>query len=91
MRLSVLITIIARGFQIYQWILIIFALLTWLPGASESAFGQLINRLARPYLDIFDRVIPPLGPISFNVIIALFVLNLIQRGVIWLLVQLVAR
>lgn len=91
MRLSVLITIIARGFQIYQWILIIYALLTWLPGASESKFGQLINRLARPYLDIFDRVIPPLGPISFNVIIALIVLNLIQRGVIWLLVQLVAR
>lgn len=90
MPLTVLISFIARIFQVYQWVLIIYALLSWLPGASESAFGQLIHRLARPYLDIFDRVIPPLGPVSFNVIIALLVLNLIQRGVIWLLIRLVA-
>lgn len=86
--MSMLISLILRFFQFYQWVLIIYALLSWLPGASQSGFGQLIHRLARPYLDIFDRYIPPIGPVSFNVIIAIFVLNLIQRGLLMLLMRL---
>lgn len=66
-------------------ILIIYALMSWFPGASESALGQLVNRLVEPYLGIFDRMIPPIGGISFNVIIAILVLSLIKRGLLTLL------
>lgn len=80
-----IITVINRLFQLYSTLLVIYALMSWLPGARESQIGQIINRLVRPYLDIFDRYIPSIGGISFNVIIALLVLNLIQRGLINLL------
>lgn len=81
-----IINLVNRVFQIYYYILIIYALLSWLPDGRNSQFGRLISKLACPYLDIFDRFIPPVAGISFNVIIALFVLNFIQRGFIYFLV-----
>lgn len=82
-----IIQIILQFFNAYQLLLVLYALMSWLPGARQSSFGQLVARLVRPYLDIFDRVIPPIGGISFNVIIALFVLQLIQRGVLSLVLS----
>ncbi|MGO4941909.1 YggT family protein [Ruoffia tabacinasalis] len=78
-------SLVSNLFQAYTLVLVVYALLSWLPGARESALGQFIVKLARPYLDIFDRIIPPLGGISFNVIIAIFVLRFIRDGLIWIL------
>ncbi|WP_407101429.1 YggT family protein [Ruoffia sp. FAM 20858] len=78
-------SLVSNLFQAYTLVLVVYALLSWLPGARESALGQFIVKLARPYLDIFDRFIPPLGGISFNVIIAIFVLRFIRDGLIWIL------
>ena len=80
-----LIKIINKAFYIYSLILVIHALLSWFPSGRESAFGQFIDKLVRPYLDVFDRIIPSIGGISFNVIIAIFVLDLIQKGVLTIL------
>ncbi|MGX7109312.1 YggT family protein [Facklamia miroungae] len=87
MNLLGIISVVTTLFRVYQWVLILYALLSWLPGARESSIGHLITRLASPFLDIFDRFIPPIGPISINVIIALFTLSLIERGVISLIVM----
>ncbi|MGX7349315.1 YggT family protein [Dolosicoccus paucivorans] len=81
------IQIILQLFNAYQLLLVLYALMSWLPGARQSSLGQLVARLVRPYLDIFDRIIPPIGGISFNVIIALFVLQLIQRGLLSLILS----
>lgn len=75
-----LLRIVDRAFYVYSIILVLYALLSWLPNAYDSKIGQIIIKLARPYLDIFDRFIPPIGGISFNVIIALFALQFIQAG-----------
>ncbi|TLQ49359.1 YggT family protein [Ruoffia tabacinasalis] len=80
-----LLSLVSNLFQAYTLVLVVYALLSWLPGARESALGQFIVKIARPYLDIFDRFIPPLGGISFNVIIAIFVLRFIRDGLIWIL------
>ncbi|MBA5729393.1 YggT family protein [Aerococcaceae bacterium INB8] len=80
-----LLSLVSNLFQAYTLVLVVYALLSWLPGARESALGQFVVKLARPYLDIFDRFIPPLGGISFNVIIAIFVLRFIRDGLIWIL------
>ncbi|MBZ6526678.1 YggT family protein [Aerococcaceae bacterium DSM 111021] len=80
-----LLSLVSNLFQAYTMVLVIYALLSWLPGARESALGQFVVKLARPYLDIFDRLIPSLGGISFNVIIAIFVLRFIRDGLIWIL------
>lgn len=77
--------LISQIIHYYSIILMIYALLSWFPGARDSKFGQIINKLARPYLDIFDRLIPPIGGISFNVIIAIFTLDLIRKGLFTIL------
>ncbi|EFR31335.1 YggT family protein [Eremococcus coleocola] len=73
-------------FNLYSFVLIAYALMSWFPQARSSKLGQLIRRLAEPYISVFDQFIPSLGGISFNVIIALFVLQFAQRGILSLLV-----
>lgn len=85
MPLLVVYKVVNEIINIYSIILVIYALLSWFPQGRSSAFGQIIQRLSRPYLDIFDRLIPPIAGISFNVIIALFVLDLIKQGIFTLL------
>lgn len=81
-----LIRFIMSTITVYQGVLVVYALMSWFPKARESALGDLVNRLARPYISFFDRFIPPIGGISFNVIIALFVLQLLERLIIRLLI-----
>ncbi|MGX7419474.1 YggT family protein [Carnobacterium gallinarum] len=73
--------VIARLINAYQGIMVVYILLSWLPGAYDSKFGQLLSKICEPYLSIFRRFIPPLGGIDFSPIIAFFALNLIQRGI----------
>lgn len=74
--------ILAFLLDAYSWILIIYVLMTWLPGAMQSRFGQVIVALVRPYLDIFDQIIPSIGGLSFSALIGLLVLNLAKRGLL---------
>lgn len=67
--------------NVYEMLIVIYCLLTWLPNAYNSQLGRLLYKLVDPYLNVF-RVIPPIGGISFSPIIALFVLSLIKRGII---------
>lgn len=36
--------------QIYSIILVIYALLSWFPGAPQSTLGQMVHRLVEPFL-----------------------------------------
>lgn len=78
-------SLISKFIYYYQILLMIYALMSWFPNARQSKFGEIVTKLVRPYLDIFDRLIPPIGGISFNVIIAIFALDLIQTGLFTLL------
>lgn len=77
-----ILSLLLKLLDLYQLVLAIYALLSWFPGGRESSLGQFITRISQPYLDIFDRYIPPLGGISFNVIFAILGLQLAQRGLI---------
>ncbi|HCS98851.1 MAG TPA: YggT family protein, partial [Enterococcus faecalis] len=33
----------------YSGLLVIYALLSWFPGAYDSAFGRLLSRICEPY------------------------------------------
>ena len=78
----VLLVIILRIINLYQTALVIYALLSWFPNARGSNIDNFLNRIVSPYLDIFNRFIPPIGGISFNVMIAYFFLNLVKQGII---------
>ncbi|WDF53160.1 YggT family protein [Paenibacillus sp. KACC 21273] len=70
--------------------IIIYILLSWLPSARESSFGQILARLVEPYLAPFRRFIPPImGAIDISPIVALFVLRLAFSGLIFLIQSIV--
>lgn len=71
-----------NAIQIYSYLLIASILMSWLPNARESRIGQMLAKVTDPYLDIFRRIIPPLGMIDFSPIVAIFALNLASNGII---------
>lgn len=68
------------AFRIYSWALIIYIFMSWFPGARESAFGVFLAKICEPYLEMFRKIIPPIGMIDFSPIVAIFVLYLAQMG-----------
>ena len=52
----------------------------------SSALLGFLRDVCEPYLSIFRRFIPPLGPIDLSPIIAIFVLNIVG-GIVVRLIQ----
>lgn len=59
-------------FEIYYWLILISIFGSWFPQFQTSKLGAWVYRLVEPYLGLFRRFIPPLGPIDFSPIIAIF-------------------
>lgn len=72
-------------FRAYFIMIFIYILMSWIPGTRDSSFGQLIGKLVEPYLDIFRKIIPPLGMIDFSPIVAIIALNFAERGLMSIL------
>ena len=71
-----LLYLFTKVIQIYSFVLVAYALMSWFPGAYDSKLGQFIIKISRPYLSLFDRFNLSFGPIDFTIIVALFVLNI---------------
>ena len=84
-----IIALISKAITIYTYVLVIYALLSWFPGAYDSKIGQFIIRISRPYLSMFDRLNLSVGPIDFTIIVAIFVLQLAGQGLILILARLI--
>ncbi len=66
--------------NIYSWLLIIYILLSWFPGAKESSFGEILSKMCEPFLEPFRKIIPPLGMIDLSPLVAIFVLRFAGQG-----------
>ncbi|MCG7434121.1 YggT family protein [Lysinibacillus fusiformis] len=62
--------------------LIAYILMSWVPAAQNSAIGRMLEKVCEPYLGIFRKFIPPLGMIDISPIVAIFMLNFIERGLV---------
>jgi YggT family protein len=72
--------------RIYFFILIAYVLLSWLPNARESFIGELLAKLAEPYLSPFRKIIPPIGGmIDISPIVALYALKYVVMGIVVIL------
>lgn len=81
----ILLSLINTAFYIYSILIIIYVLSSWLPQIRQSAFGIVLGKIVEPYLSVFRRFIPPLGMIDLSPIVALFALQFVQRGLIFLI------
>ena len=67
---------------VYVLLIFVFVLTSWI----RLPYSPLLNRLQRflydvcdPYLRLFRRILPPLGPIDISPIVAVITLFVIQR------------
>lgn len=72
--------LLATGISLYSFAILIYVLMSWIPGARETRFGEVLGSICEPYLEFFRRFIPPLGFIDISPIVALIVLQLANRG-----------
>lgn len=73
-----IITIIDRLFLVYLIMLFIRILGSWVPELQRTRFMQFIAFYTDPYLNIFRKLIPPLGMLDISPIIAFFCLNILE-------------
>jgi YggT family protein len=77
--------IVDWAFYIYDLMIVVYILLSWIPGAQDSPVGLLLARLVEPYLSVFRRLIPPLGMLDFSPLVALLALQFVKTGVFTIL------
>lgn len=69
-------------FIVYTLAILIHILLSWfrLPASPIlSAVQDFLHDVCAPYLRVFRRLIPPLGPLDVSPIVAIVVLGVVQR------------
>ena len=73
----------------YSIIIFVYVLMSWLPNTETGAVGQVyhaLGALCDPYLDLFKKLIPPIGGmVDITPIIALLVLQFVVRIIVWIL------
>lgn len=65
-------------FQLYTLMLFARIISSWIPELRDSKAMQFISFYTDPYLDLFRRVVPPLGGIDFSPILAFIALSIIE-------------
>jgi uncharacterized protein YggT (Ycf19 family) len=70
---------------VYIFLIFVYILTSWI----RLPYSPWLNRIQRflydvcdPYLALFRRIIPPLGPLDLSPIVAIFVLIFLDRVVI---------
>ena len=89
--LNFIYTILSWGLYAYMIAMAVYVLMTWLPGALDSGFGQVLGKIVEPFLGWFQRFIPALAGIDFSPILAFAVLAIARRAVDYLYWALVPR
>jgi uncharacterized protein YggT (Ycf19 family) len=82
---AVLFTFIDLLFKIFSFLILVDILGSWLlaarlnlPGFVYQILGA-VHAIVEPILAPFRRIIPPIGGLDFSAMIALVVLNMLQR------------
>ncbi|MCB1115526.1 MAG: YggT family protein [Chlamydiia bacterium] len=79
-----LINIINLFFIVYTLMIIIRIFGSWFQGFQQTSFFRFIAHYTDPYLNIFRRLIPPIGGVlDLSPILGFFVLQILK----WLLVR----
>lgn len=73
-------------FSLYYIIILIRCAMSFIPTINWSKQPcSFIRQITDPYLDLFRRLIPPIGMIDISPIVAIIVLGVIQNVVLILL------
>lgn len=72
-------------FNIYMLMLFVRILGSWVPEIQQYRFMQFISFYTDPYLNMFRKIIPPIGFLDISPIIAFLGLSVIEQTLIFIL------
>jgi YggT family protein len=72
-------------FQVYMLMLFVRILSSWMPQLMEYKFMQFIAFYTDPYLNLFRRIVPPLGMFDLSPILAFFSISILKDILIFLM------
>ncbi len=67
---------------VYVLLVLAYIVMSWFPPGSSSTMErirQFLMDVCEPYLRLFRRVIPPIGPLDLSPIVAVFALYIVER------------
>ncbi len=79
-----IIEIIDKIFLVYLVMLFVRIMMSWLPELQGYRVMEFIAFYTDPYLNLFRRIIPPLGMIDISPIFAFMSLGIIEYAVKWI-------
>lgn len=78
-RFPMLLKAVNGLFNMFYILIILRIFMSWIPNIDwEQQPVKFIREITDTYLEIFRRIIPPLGGLDFSPIIAIIVLQIIQ-------------
>lgn len=74
--MSILLYVIwARVVNVAEILLVVYALLSWFPGAYDTSLGEIIRQIVNPILAPFRRLNLVFAGIDFSIIVIVLLLN----------------
>lgn len=67
---------------VYVLLILAYIVTSWFPAGSSSTverIRQFLTDVCEPYLRLFRRVIPPIGPLDLSPIVGVFTLYILER------------
>ena len=65
-------------FNFYSTLVLVYCI-PMRQGGILQDIGYVLDRIVGPYLNLFRRIIPPMGGIDFSPVVAIIALNLIEN------------
>ena len=74
--MSILLHVIwARVVNVAEILLVVYALLSWFPGAYDTSLGRIIRQIVNPILAPFRRLNLVFAGVDFSIIVIVLLLN----------------
>ena len=74
--MSILLYVIwARVVNVAEILLVVYALLSWFPGAYDTSLGRIIRQIVNPILAPFRRLKLVFAGVDFSIIVIVLLLN----------------
>lgn len=77
--MRILFTFVSILAQVLNIAILARVLLSWIPLDRDNAFVRIVHEITEPILGPIRRVLPPLGGLDLSPIVALILIQVLQR------------
>jgi YggT family protein len=84
--MGILIYVVHLLFSTYTILLFVRVVGSWFPSLARSNFMRFVSHYVDPYLNVFRRIVPPLGGVlDLSPLLAFFALRILEKIIIRLI------